>query len=867
MEPFFITHAAVTLHTRFFLSTQITDRYKYRLERDAMRVVLRICPDSSPNKPNYYYEAADLEHFTVYESNVRQGGKEFYIDHIYDQSCSQFDLYSAEIAPLVKDVVNSGRDCHLLLAGHPNGGRRYTFNGPTEYPGVLYRSLDGVFTSLGHTNSRVFFSCYQIDREVLKDCLQLNNGVSDGSIRLRDDPKKGVIVDRATVVQIRNVQAGLEAFGEASARMGTPNTDAHIIVNISVEKLVSEKKRTGMLTIILLGTVPIPSAFAEADQLAKNKVQWISHLNHCLDLLEARSPGIPFHKSKLTLQLREGLNGTKRSVLIDSLTPCVETYRTGINTLTLCTKIKTCTPSYEQVSKMTQRKPKPPEKDQSMQQTSRFLPVQAYSDRDVESEYKRLHQQYVQQQQALQQQQPLLNNSNGSFTLYPSSLIDFSSDQIMESMNMSTDSTFSRRSQPGTQSKSNTRPSTNNTSIIKSGLTPGKKRVKVENKPPQSRSTNSSPDLGSENLKKKNREVTLLRHENSQLSHRIKDLENKMVSQEKRQLHDSMQKMSPPPPSRVQNISIEESVIKRSASAGKQRQPVNKVTTPGKSAELDRYKEAMESSIKRMSEKIANLEQHNSQIVKEMAKKDQQITRFRLSSKDGSAGTVKQMERKQRDLAEQLDKANKRIDQLLGDKRTWDEQKAAMERQIQVLKQLSAATSSASSSLRIESVDQPEENHEDMPGSAASTLVMGDLEQDDVDDQSSNDQNEYQPYEFEPQETQQYYQYEGSDQYEYEDEEEEDEYHQNVQPQQPEYNADPMEPGDDQEEEYAQNEDVYTEEALMDDNDDKIKKLEFELSLTRQALAHALHTPQSNNTGGNFLRKNNIVPPFINNNN
>jgi hypothetical protein len=77
-----------------------------------MRVVLRICPHYSfshekqlTQSPKYYYEASDLQHFTVYESARRDNGKTYLIDTIYDQNTSQLDIYEKEVLNFTKDTL------------------------------------------------------------------------------------------------------------------------------------------------------------------------------------------------------------------------------------------------------------------------------------------------------------------------------------------------------------------------------------------------------------------------------------------------------------------------------------------------------------------------------------------------------------------------------------------------------------------------------------------------------------------------------------------------------------------------------------------------------------------------------------------
>lgn len=119
-----------------------------------VRAVVRICPNVSfhpsilpSSTPRYFYEATDLENFKLYESNVRHCGLESRVDMIYDQNCSQYDFFEKEVSKYVQMAVR-GTDSSVLLLGCPHGGRRYSLEGTSEYPGLYFRSLDMILSSI-----------------------------------------------------------------------------------------------------------------------------------------------------------------------------------------------------------------------------------------------------------------------------------------------------------------------------------------------------------------------------------------------------------------------------------------------------------------------------------------------------------------------------------------------------------------------------------------------------------------------------------------------------------------------------------------------------------------------------------------------
>src|SRR5690606_25336506 len=118
----------------------------------------------------------------------------------------------------------------------------------------------------------------QISKEIIKDCLDSRNDAQ--KLRLKDDAKKGIIVDNLTQLVIRTPQSGLEALNNAKRDL---DKSVHTIVSLSVERLGytgAKKKKVGILKFVSLG-VRDPG-----DDFAKNT--WMTSLSNCLKSLDLR---------------------------------------------------------------------------------------------------------------------------------------------------------------------------------------------------------------------------------------------------------------------------------------------------------------------------------------------------------------------------------------------------------------------------------------------------------------------------------------------------------------------------------------------------------------------------------------------------
>lgn len=131
----------------------------------AMRSILRICQyhnfdkKEQDNKPKYFYEGKDHQNITIYEKNVRVNGKSFAYDQIYGNTVQQFDFFQQEMQQQIANFMQvciififilQGKDCTVIMFGHCYGGRRFTFEGTLEMPGLYHRSVEAIFNCIGN---------------------------------------------------------------------------------------------------------------------------------------------------------------------------------------------------------------------------------------------------------------------------------------------------------------------------------------------------------------------------------------------------------------------------------------------------------------------------------------------------------------------------------------------------------------------------------------------------------------------------------------------------------------------------------------------------------------------------------------------
>uniref|UniRef100_A0A7S1KWE4 Kinesin motor domain-containing protein n=1 Tax=Percolomonas cosmopolitus TaxID=63605 RepID=A0A7S1KWE4_9EUKA len=349
----------------------------------------------------YFYESTDPTSLTIYPSNVRYNGKSFHFDKIYDSVLSQYDFYSMEIRDyigfLVHGVLNGSgsdnsmlnnstssrstqsqvpqqKDVCILFLGDQSSGERFVLHGPPEHPGLIYRSLKDVFTMLeqknefemmrsansaapnGSSMSSISISCYYIEPstdnliDAFDASVNQNQKRKRQTIRLRDHPKRGIIVEGVSRIPIDSPESGVNLLNQIYAQNASQFQSAHVIVTINVEttqgashSLSGNKKGTTSSSISFFSLCcPHDNS---GGMLPRNKQpSWVKNFKQCLDGLQNRTPSIAFHKSKPTSMMRDLLVGNRAGLVIHALSPNIESYKQMLWNMNLCQKLVDVSP-------------------------------------------------------------------------------------------------------------------------------------------------------------------------------------------------------------------------------------------------------------------------------------------------------------------------------------------------------------------------------------------------------------------------------------------------------------------------------------------------------------------------------------------
>ncbi|CAE6000323.1 unnamed protein product [Arabidopsis arenosa] len=295
-------------------------------------------------------EAADWECINdttvLYRNTLREGStfpSAYSFDRVYRGECPTRQVYEdgpKEVALSVVKGINSS----IFAYGQTSSGKTYTMSGITEF------AVADIFDYIFKHEDRAFvvkFSAIEIYNEAIRDLLSPDST----PLRLRDDPEKGAVVEKATEETLRdwNHLKDLISVCEAQRKIGETSLNerssrSHQIIKLTVESsarefLGKENSTTLMASvnfIDLAGSERASQALSAGARLKEG-----CHINRSLltlgtvirKLSNGRQGHINYRDSKLTRILQPCLGGNARTAIVCTLSPARSHVEQTRNTL------------------------------------------------------------------------------------------------------------------------------------------------------------------------------------------------------------------------------------------------------------------------------------------------------------------------------------------------------------------------------------------------------------------------------------------------------------------------------------------------------------------------------------------------------
>lgn len=266
-------------------------------------------------------------------------------DRVYGGECPTRQVYENGTKDIALSVVK-GINCSIFAYGQTSSGKTYTMSAITEF------AVADIFDYIFQHEERAFsvkFSAIEIYNEAIRDLLS-----SDGaSLRLRDDPVKGTVVEKATEETLRdwNHLKDLLSVCEAQRKIGETSLNerssrSHQIIRLTVESSAREFLDKENSTTLMASVNFIDLAGSERASQAMSagaRLKEGCHINRSLltlgtvirKLSKGRRQGahINFRDSKLTRILQPCLGGNSRTAIICTLSPARSHVELTRNTL------------------------------------------------------------------------------------------------------------------------------------------------------------------------------------------------------------------------------------------------------------------------------------------------------------------------------------------------------------------------------------------------------------------------------------------------------------------------------------------------------------------------------------------------------
>ena len=364
-----------------------------KAEKDEnIKVLMRIRPPSRTELASGSYRKAVFvseDGRGAYLSNCghQDASKTFSYDNVVDEETSQEKVFDLVGKPLADAFLN-GYHCNLLAYGQTGAGKTYTMQGKDETDGdcgngektsegdddsssrgLLPRVLEYVFSdlerkkvehaekSLGYAYSAKV-SHLEIYNEVIFDLL---DQTEDKSITVREDTKKGVMVDGWSVESVANASEAYALFkkgcksrhiGQTAANRESSRSHSVFILTqeqkfIDADTGLEKRLKTSFYLVDLAGferqkdSEAVGQTLKEACGINKSLSTLGNVIKSLVDINEGKERHIPYRDSKLTFLLKNSFGGMSKCSFVANVSPSLAALEETLSTLKLAQRAKT----------------------------------------------------------------------------------------------------------------------------------------------------------------------------------------------------------------------------------------------------------------------------------------------------------------------------------------------------------------------------------------------------------------------------------------------------------------------------------------------------------------------------------------------
>ncbi|KAJ3349556.1 Kinesin-like protein kif24 [Allomyces javanicus] len=272
----------------------------------------------------------------------------FYFDEVFDQDCSNEQVYARTALPLVEYIFTGGK-ATCFAYGQTGSGKTFTML--DQRHGLYVLAARDIFALLlrpENTALSAWVSFYEIYQGHLYDLLNDRKRVF-----AREDGNQNVCISGLTEMQVSAVDTLLSIFEQGNNVRSTGSTGAnadssrsHAILQIALKRATRAGKLRpyGKFLFIDLAGSERGADRGEADAKTRMEGSEINKsllaLKECIRALDQNGKHTPFRQSKLTQVLKDSFIGNSRTCMVATVSPNISNSEHTLNTLRYADRVK-----------------------------------------------------------------------------------------------------------------------------------------------------------------------------------------------------------------------------------------------------------------------------------------------------------------------------------------------------------------------------------------------------------------------------------------------------------------------------------------------------------------------------------------------
>ena len=319
---------------------------------------LRIIQTEEENKK---VAISKLEKYGATLQSEKGQRHEYVFDDVFSETDTQQAVYERTAKKCVDDVLFLEKNVSIIAYGATGAGKTFTMTGTETNPGLIPRVIKDIFAKIANKNFQVKISYMEIYNETIRDLLN-NASVNASNLNPCEVGSEGEVKVLGLTERVAiNEQETMKMIDEGIRKRKTESTGAneassrsHSILQLEItnnntfplpskkKTSLKPKKSTKLFLIDLAGSERASNTNNRGVRLREGAAinKSLLALANCINALSEGNERVKYRDSKLTLILKNSLEGGARVVMIANISPGNRSYEETHNTLKYASRTK-----------------------------------------------------------------------------------------------------------------------------------------------------------------------------------------------------------------------------------------------------------------------------------------------------------------------------------------------------------------------------------------------------------------------------------------------------------------------------------------------------------------------------------------------